>query len=327
MSIVTEIWSQLVARRLWPVALLLLGALAAVPLLLANDPQPQPVPALPNAAAGQPAVAEADPIVALATAEDARRRRVLGARKDPFEPAPIKVRAAATPEATGADTSTPAPAPVSPGTGGASAGGGIAPPSFTAPTAPVAVPEPEKKPKPEYPLHTLTVRFGASDGALERGKLRRLEALPSPDAPVLVYLGVQDGGKVAVFMVDTGVVPQGDGSCKPDPSSCETLHLREGDTEFFDVVDDEGGVTGQYQLDLIDIKRKTTASKAKAKSAYARESKAGRKLLRARQASLGPLRFRYDAKRGVVKRRREAQALIGVASSAVASAGGFDVAP
>ena len=38
MNVVTTTWRQLVRRRLWPVALLLLAALVAVPVLLAREP-------------------------------------------------------------------------------------------------------------------------------------------------------------------------------------------------------------------------------------------------------------------------------------------------
>ena len=39
MSAVTNMWRQLVQRRLWPVAILLIAALAAVPLTLAKEPE------------------------------------------------------------------------------------------------------------------------------------------------------------------------------------------------------------------------------------------------------------------------------------------------
>ena len=40
MSFLTDIWRQLKERRLWPVALLLVAAIVAVPLVLAKDPEP-----------------------------------------------------------------------------------------------------------------------------------------------------------------------------------------------------------------------------------------------------------------------------------------------
>ena len=90
MNAVTTIWRQLVRNKLWPVAVLLLAALVAVPTLLAREP------AVPEAITPVAVTTEADdsiaePIVAKITPEDRdRRRRVLGVRKDPFKPAPVK---------------------------------------------------------------------------------------------------------------------------------------------------------------------------------------------------------------------------------------------
>jgi hypothetical protein len=324
MSAVTDIWRQLVRRRLWPVALALVAALAAVPVLLAEDPEPAPAPKpIPAGQAAVPA-ADGEPIVAMASAEEARRRRVLGARKDPFEPAPIKLPKA-TPTAAPVGDAPVAGAPEKPSGsfGGSTVGSRPSAPSSPAPAAPPAPAQPEAVKKPSYPLHTLTVRFGATEASnLPKDKVRRLEALPSADEPVLVYLGVEEGGKVAVFMVDTGVEAQGDGVCKPDPAVCETLHLREGETEFFDVLDEDGDPVAQYQLDLLDIKRRTTTSASKARAA----SKAGRSVLRARQADVGPLRYRYDVKSGSVRKlgKRAYRALLAkTARAALGTAGGF----
>jgi hypothetical protein len=171
------------------------------------------------------------------------------------------------------------------------------------------------------------VRFGDSQGdSLERMNLPRLKALPSADDPVVVYLGPGKGGKTAVFMVDEGVVAQGDASCKPSPANCETLVMRPGDTEFLDVTDETGSTSAQYQLDLLKIKTSTTADAAKATKARAKSSKAGRSVLRARQAADGPLRYRYDAKSGTVRKlgKKAFRALAAkTARAALGTAGGF----
>ena len=82
MSAVTNMWRQLVQRRLWPVAILLIAALAAVPLTLAKDPEAAPpAPARPPPARTQLAVA---PIVtAISSTDRDKRRHVLGAKKNP----------------------------------------------------------------------------------------------------------------------------------------------------------------------------------------------------------------------------------------------------
>jgi hypothetical protein len=242
-----------------------------------------------------------EPIVALATDGDrSGRRRVLGSPKDPFKPNATptptpKPESPSTPATTGGATggavTTPG-APVAPGSTGAPVS-----PGFTSPVTPVT-------PKKRYELYELTVRFGQSeDTAPARQDVKRLEALPSSDEPVLIYLGVLKDKKTAVFMVDSGVVAQGDGTCKPSRTTCETIHLKEGETEFFDVPSDSGdGSTStssaQYELDVVKIRRKATTSAKQAKRSLARVSKSGRQILRARIAGDGPLRYRYNRKSG-----------------------------
>jgi hypothetical protein len=339
MNLLETAWRQLVQRRLLPVAILLVAALAAVPFVLAEDVEPASpvtVPAEEETTASTAAVGE--PIVDLVEdGEPARRRRVLGARKNPFQPAAAP-RPEATPAPGGSLTGgTPAGgsdagggSPVT--TDGSSIGGAGAPsgpatpaqPGVTEPVPPAAAPKP--KPRPRHELYSLTVRFGdSSSDQLKRMNVARLKPLPSADDAILVYLGVARDEKTAIFMVDDSVVAQGDGQCKPSPSNCETIHLRQGDTEFFDVVDEAGNVQAQYQLELVKIQRKTTSDASKAKAARERVAKSGRQLLRARQAAQGPLRFRYDAEAGVVRRLGKQAYEAAVARTALAMSGSFDV--
>ena len=91
----------------------------------------------------------------------------------------------------------------------------------------------------------------------------------------------------------------------PSRTTCETIHIKEGETEFFDVAAEDTGDErppprsgAQYQLDVIKIRKKTTTSASKAKKSLARVSKSGRKILKARIAGDGPLRYRYNARTG-----------------------------
>ena len=338
MTVITDTWRQLVQRRLLPVAVLLLAALVAVPLLLAKDPEPAPLPtSLPAAGKESPATAalSTQPIVTLV--EDgapARRRRVLGARKNPFEPAP----APQAPRAARAQSDAGQPANSGPSTVGAAddgsggSSGGSAPSTPTSPggtppqSTPPAATQPNPAPKPEYELYSLTVRFGDSSAdQLEKMNLPRLKALGSNVDPILVYLGLAGDGKTAVFLVDAAVEVQGDGICHPNPANCETIHLRVGDTELFDVKDEAGTVTAQYQMDLLEINTRTTASAAKAKAARTRASKAGREVLRAHQAEAGPLRYRYDARSGTLRKLDKKAFKAAVARVAKAATGSFEV--
>jgi hypothetical protein len=260
MNVLTTTWRQLVRSRLWPVALLLVAALAAIPFLLSRDPAPVPASSAPTGETAKASDGLATPVVDPATPEDrSRRRRVLGARKDPFVPDALKhprkhkkEKAAVTVARTQPSlttvkpSSTPAPAPA---------------PVATTPSVPSApVPATPPKPKKTYAKGALIVRFGdAASGSLDRLVVNKLGALPQEttdeETPLLVYTGLTKNKKKAIFLVDESLEPTGDGTCKPHPSSCETVELARGDTEFFDVVDSEtGDVTAQYELDLIDIK-------------------------------------------------------------------------
>jgi hypothetical protein len=94
----------------------------------------------------------------------------------------------------------------------------------------------------------------------------------------------------------------------PTRTTCETIHIKEGETEFFDVAAEdesgagaeaeEGTTEAQYQLDVIKIRKTVTSSAKKAAESAARVSKSGRKIVRARVMGDGPLRYRYDKRSG-----------------------------
>jgi hypothetical protein len=301
-NLLANTWRQLVRRRLWPVAVLLVAALAAVPVMLAKDPEPVALPPDPVPAESVKTDATlGDPIVAKVAAEDRdRRRRVLGARKDPFAP----TGRSCTPcpdedaggdsgsqesggeSAGGGATATPETAPVPSGAGDvpASPPASGLPDTAPAPTTPPVAETPEA-PKKTYPADSVIVRFGEPE-SMTRSLVEKLEALPAEseateEPPLLAYLGLTRDDKKAIFLVDASAATEGDGSCKPDPTSCETVHLRKGDTQFFDVKDETGTVVAQYQLDIVDIKpgKKKAASAKDAKRSLARATRAGRRTL------------------------------------------------
>ena len=263
MNLITDTWRGLVRRKLWPVALLLVGALVAVPLVLAKEPAVEPAPANLAAAAADEDISTTyvtsadDAEIEGAEETTTKRRRTLGASKDPFEPAPLpKAQKKKKKKATAdvATTSTKDKDSSSSSSKETTTGGGS-----SAPTAPVATATPTATPKPA-PLNSIRVRFSkvAEDGSTaeepKAATVRRLEVLPDEDNPVLVYRGVEDGGKVAVFELTGNVTVEGDGACQPTPEDCQILKLRAGETEFVTVTDTGSETTdAQYQIDLIKI--------------------------------------------------------------------------
>ena len=300
MNLINDTLRGLVQRKLWPVALLLVGALVAVPVVLSKPPTTAPAPS-PNAKKKSEAL-PATFVSAVEATEEADRRRVLGAVKDPFEPAPLK-KAKKTNKAADAGKTDDAKAkseePKTSGdetkTGGSGGGstGGSVPPAAPAPTPTTTVPQ-----------YSIKIRFGAvtESAELEAKTVERLAVLPDEEAPVLVYSGVENGGKVAIFELTGVVEAQGDGRCLPTPEDCQYLKLRAGETEFITVTETGTETDAQYQLDLVKIyKKDTKVSKESLESEAEAES-----LAKAASARLGGKRDRYvfDEKTGTLRRKK-----------------------
>jgi hypothetical protein len=175
----------------------------------------------------------------MVSAEDgATTRRSLGDRHNPFaSSAPKhKVKKTKSPEAAKPEDTTAGDAPTT------GSGGGTQAP--TTPTVPA-------QPTTTVPAGSIAVRWGAADGLdLPLGRLARGEALSAGEDPAVVFTGLKDHGKTAVFMVSEGLKPVGDGTCVPK-DTCETLELKVGETEFFGYEGDPDAT--QFELDLVKI--------------------------------------------------------------------------
>jgi hypothetical protein len=275
MNVITDILRQIVRRKLWPVALVLLGALAAGPFVLAKDPEPTALASAANASK-----VEAVPATFVSADEPtdpAKRRRVLGSEKDPFAPAELtkaekrkrteaKAKAKAA-ESESTNSAKSSASSSSPGTasGSSGAGGTATPPVAPAPTATPA-------PTTTVPAFSIKVRFGPTtdETTLTAKTYERMSVLPDETNPLLVYRGVEDGGKVAIFELTGKVDAMGDGTCLPTPEDCQYLKLHAGETEFITLSDTGDAATdAQFQLDLVKIYKKKTKEKLSADDAAA----------------------------------------------------------
>ena len=289
---------QLIDRRLWPLAVLLLAGLLAVPLLLAKDGA-EPVPTAATGAATAPAESSTQPVVSVAEAGDAEaRRKVLGSAKDPFRPAAApRAEEVETPEATViAEASSTGDTPA----GGSTA---VAPSSGSSAGAPAAPAAPVQSEAPTaastvYELHAPVVRFGET--GLEKIALRRLKALPSAKAPSVIYLGLKADRKTAAFLVDEKTTVRGDGTCQPDPGNCQVLFLKVGDAVTLDVAGAAGQIASSYRLKLARVLVMKTTDPDVERRFRTDEARGGRSALRTRLSRVGP--YRYDVGTGSVKR-------------------------
>jgi hypothetical protein len=303
MPFLRNVLHDLVEKRLWPVAVALVAALVAVPMVLggSSDATTSTPPAIADATGGDGLSDHRDAARAhVVSLEEQAAGKVTraGLVRDPFVQhhqgriTDAQLKAAVKNVATGLSEAFAAASSKSSsdgagsgstdGSSGGSTGTGGAP-DTPAPTAPSA-PAPTTPKPPTKATYRVNVSFG-EDGAMKTyNNVARLTPLPSSDNPFFVFLGLSDDGKTATFMVNGEAVPTGDGHCTPTPEDCQQVTLKVGDLEFFDLQSGTGGVV-QYQLELEKIVKVKAATTAKAAAAHARESKAGREVVRELVAS------------------------------------------
>ena len=292
MNVITDTLRQLVQRKLWPVAVLLVAAMVAVPMVMAKEPPIAPAAPATKAQEGLPAtfVSAADE----AATEGTEPHRVLGELKDPFEPAALpKAKKTQKKQAKASSAKTDSSAASGTTSGGATAG-------TPAAAAPTVAPTPTATPAPTAPLYSIKVRFGAVEeagGDPPAKTVERLSVLPDAEKPVLVYRGVEDGGKVAVFELTGAVVADGDGKCAPTPEDCRYLKLHAGETEFITVTETGEATDAQYQLDLVKINTSKTTAKSES---LAKASSANLKGVSLRKRN----RYVFDEVTGTLHRAR-----------------------
>ena len=293
---------DLIEKRLWPVALALVVALIAVPIVLGGSSASAPAVAsapLPGAGNGRSSVS-------LATAAGQERAYTrAGKVRNPFSQPKVKRAGTATTTAPGGSPTTT--------TAGTPSGGSPLPagsPGTGDPGAPGGTPGSGGGTKPDsLDTFRLTLRFGQAGSLRTISDLARLSPLPSEANPFFVYLGVLKDAKTAVFLISSDVTATGDGKCRPSTADCQTVEVKEGDTEFFDLERDGNAI--QYEMDVLHLVRTSDAAKqvtaAAARAAATRHSKAGAAMLRSAHADgkqdyAGMDGYRWLPDRGVLAR-------------------------
>jgi hypothetical protein len=302
-----DLWHDLRAKRLWPVAVVLLAGIVAVPFVLAKKAEEPTVP--PTAPAAEAEAPKADGPAALAEVKLEELGQGSGSSlssfKDPSNPfaPPRKVlnRISAEAEGEGADAAAEggsggsagsgSPAPsikgdvnfnIGGGSGGAGAGadtgagdtgGGSTGDTGNTGETPVAPPVDggEKTTTVNY-TYVADVTFRANNRRHKIEALEKLDILPDRANPLLIFLGVTANAGNAVFLVDSTLDAAGEGSCKPSRSNCAFLYLGPGSEHEF--TNDEGDsytlrVDEIRRVKLDDGKKKAAASKKDKKIAGA----------------------------------------------------------
>jgi hypothetical protein len=294
-----DLWYDLRAKRLWPVALVLLAGLVAVPVVLSKKAE-EPTVAPPPAAKAEAPKSDGPAELAEVKLEDLGQGTgsSLSSFDDPSNPfaPPPKVLKRLNSESQ--DAGAGAPADTGSGgdtkvdggslgggagadsglgdsgsgdTGGGSTGGGDTGGSDTGDTPAPPVDGREKTTTVNY-TYVADVSFRANNHRRKIKAMEKLDILPDRANPLLIFLGVTENAGNAVFLVDSTLDAAGEGSCKPSHSECAFLYLGPGSEHEF--TNDEGDsytlrVDEIRRVKLDDGKKKAGASKKDKKIAGA----------------------------------------------------------
>jgi len=315
MNFVQSIISDLRTKRLWPLAVALLLALVAVPVLLSS--KAASVPIARTTPPFNPVSTSGVPIPTLTIEPPPTLSRLNEAPHDPFiqqaaASAPASTSTSASPS-TSSVASSLANAGSASGPSGAGSTGGSSPagggssstPTSTPPLAPVPPSSLSSPPASTSTGLTDTESYhvalsitNASGGLEAIDPLERLSVLPSNSSPLLVELGVLKGGNRVLFTVQPGTVVNGPGVCTPGPIDCEILSLAPNQVEQASLASGSDVVpVALFAVTGITIDEHSTV--AAANQARSVVSAAGSSLLSTSKLSALPL-FQYDPNVGAV---------------------------
>jgi hypothetical protein len=282
-NFLSDLWHDLREKRLWPVAVLLLAALVAVPVVLSKPSEtPAPAPA-PTEARTAPEPKELKELASVKLeTSDAGSGSTLDTfdPDNPFRPPRSVLRngqqttqSDSGPQAGSTTGGTQGTDPTGstgggtttvPDTGGDVTGGGDTGGGDTGGGDTGGGDTPTKTVQYAY---VIDVTFEANGRKRRVKGMERLDMLPSPASPLLLFLGVTAGGGDAVFLVDSTLDAAGEGECKPSGDDCAFLHIGAGSEHAF--TNDEGD---SYVLKIDEIRKVKVDNKPPARSAKKRRT-------------------------------------------------------
>jgi hypothetical protein len=269
-----DLWHDLREKRLWPVAVGLLAAIVAVPVILFKPASPPSVPpvATPNTGAGATL-----PVVSVDTGPIVGSRLETFKQKNPFKPMKDLVKqpaTASTPATAGTSGSSSGGSTSSGSSSSKSSGGGTSTGgTSTTPSSPPSVTP--TAPSVQWFHYTADFSFGQPGHTTKFTSAASFVLLPDDQHPSIVFLGIGGDHKSALFFISDPLFnAAGEGKCNPRGAACRFVTLKVSETgneETFTSVD--GSVT--YNLKLLRIKRETlpTDSKGNPKPAQGKAGK------------------------------------------------------
>jgi hypothetical protein len=258
-QLLTDLYRDLRDRRLLVPALALAAALIAVPMALSSSATPPPTPPTTAPAAserGKETAAEPAVLTRQLGVTAYRRRLERVNSKNPFQ------QQFTLPEVTSKlqQSSLTEPSGVTTSAGGSTSTSSAAQTTSTSstspepatPTSPSSEPSDDaQKPTTEVILRRIDVKVGPEGDLVKKTGVKQLKMLPSSTTPVVIFLGTNESGGRAFFLVSSDVTTvSGDGACLATTPTCQLLTLKAGEAASFNYAPD----TLTYKLRLLAIR-------------------------------------------------------------------------
>lgn len=284
-----DIWADLKAKKLAPVAVGLVVAAVAMPavMLKGDDAAVEgPIPIAAPAAADQARVEVAEDLAEGSKLDSYKARDPFAGGAKPQEPkesgsgtavAPTDPAAgkglggSSTSGSSGSSGSSPTP-----GLGGSGPGSDPQLPPAGSTPPPLIV----KRPGQNY-TYELDLRFGRPGREKRYRNVSRMSFLPNANLPALLFMGVPVDAKSALFFVYPGLSHQGEGDCMPSADQCNFLKLAVGKEHYLSANDYE------FHIKLLDVNR-VKLSDAKKRDEGVRKASGGRRSLRGEGEAAAP---------------------------------------
>ena len=263
-----DLWHDLKEKRLWPVAVVLLAGLLAVPVLLAKPADKSSAPApVANAAGPKPDVLKQLAKVKLGD-DQVGDGSTLGSfdPSNPFNPPKGAIKKEPGPAVAG---------PTTGGTAGAPTGGGdaflIEPPGGGTQGGAPSIPDTGDGTTTTTTVYKYVVdlTFKANGHTRRIKGMEKLDMLPNQSAPLLIFMGVTPKGSNAVFLVDSTLKAAGEGKCKPSEAKCAFAYIGAGSEYVFTEEDGDSYTVRIDEIRKVNVETGANSAKAHGSKAHA----------------------------------------------------------
>jgi hypothetical protein len=268
MNFFLDLWHDLREKRLWPVAVGLLAAAVAIPLIMLK-PAADPAPPVPIASGGEP---ETLPAVSVDSSPMRGSKLETFSERNPFKPLADLEKEETTAAGGSASGSSSGGGSADDGSlgldidGGSLSGGSPSSDGSGGGSTTPSTPDTPSEPEVQWYRYAVDLKFGAPDSMKTQKGVARLAGLPDDENPAVIFMGVSDDERRALFLVvDSELTADGEGECN-DADDCKMIALGVGDSNDEATFTSADGST-QYDLQLLRIRRERMDPPASGKRA------------------------------------------------------------